>query len=93
LDGDEGSGFWGASKARRDDAEWSFHPKSCNAALFRKKLFNPPRSGLKRVMPTAYEKHFSVIAPNRQISGQLPDLGLGASCLFSVIRLKDRIHF
>jgi hypothetical protein len=63
-------------RARRNDAEWLFHSKELQRSAVPQKLFNPHRSELtKKVKLTEYKKSFSIIALNRKISGQLPDLG------------------
>jgi hypothetical protein len=69
-------------RARRNDAEWSFHSKELQRSAVPQKLFNPPRSELtKKVKLMGYEKSFSTIAFGLQMSGQLPDLGSNQSAL------------
>ena len=63
-------------KARRNDAEWSFHSKELQRSPAPQKLFDLPRSELTRkVKFQRRTKSFFIMDLTEKMSGQLPDLG------------------
>ena len=64
-------------RARRNNAEWSFHSKELQRSPVPQKLFSPPRSELtKKVKLTGHEISFRIMILTENMSGQLPDSGL-----------------